>query len=70
MAVLIMLNISAVGNWFAISEPGDTPTIHPQNPNGAFMRLIKQDRRYQLNPGYLFFTTIIAGDELGKVITT
>lgn len=31
-----------------------------------FMRLIKQDRRYQLNNQYFFFTTIIAGDELAK----
>lgn len=31
-----------------------------------FMRLIKQDQRYQLNKQYLFFTTIIAGDKLDK----
>jgi hypothetical protein len=29
-----------------------------------FMSLIKQDRRYQLNKNYLFYTTIIGGDEL------
>lgn len=32
----------------------------------VFMRLIKQDRRYQLNNDYFFFTTIIAGDDLAK----
>lgn len=31
-----------------------------------FMALIKQDRRYQLNSNYFFFTTIIAGDDLVK----
>lgn len=29
-----------------------------------FMRLIKQDRRFQLNPGYLFVTAVLPGDEL------
>jgi hypothetical protein len=29
-----------------------------------FMKLIKQDKRYQLNKNYLFVTTIIPGDEL------
>lgn len=32
-----------------------------------FMRLIKQDRRYQLNNNYLFLTTVIAGDKLNRV---
>jgi peptidoglycan hydrolase-like protein with peptidoglycan-binding domain len=31
-----------------------------------FMRLIKQDKRYQLNNKYLFQTTIIPGDDLPK----
>ncbi|MFB2836533.1 peptidoglycan-binding domain-containing protein [Floridanema evergladense] len=31
-----------------------------------FMALIKQDRRYQLNSGYVFLTTVIAGDDLAK----
>lgn len=31
-----------------------------------FMALIKQDKRYKINPNYLFFTTIIAGDDLAK----
>lgn len=31
-----------------------------------FMRLIKQDRRYQLNQNYVFMTTIIPGDDLAK----
>ncbi|AFY57244.1 hypothetical protein Riv7116_4833 [Rivularia sp. PCC 7116] len=31
-----------------------------------FMRLIKQDWRYQNNPNYRFMTTIIAGDDLVK----
>lgn len=31
-----------------------------------FMSLIKQDRRYQLNKGYTFCTTIIPGDDLIK----
>lgn len=31
-----------------------------------FMALIKQDKRYQANPNYLFFTTIIPGDDLTK----
>ncbi|MFB2978540.1 peptidoglycan-binding domain-containing protein [Microseira sp. BLCC-F43] len=31
-----------------------------------FMQLIKQDRRYQLNSGYVFLTTVIAGDDLAK----
>ena len=29
-----------------------------------FMRLIKQDRRYQLNKDYLFYTTVIYGQDL------
>jgi hypothetical protein len=29
-----------------------------------FMRLIKQDKRYQLNSSYIFYTTIIPGNEL------
>jgi GH24 family phage-related lysozyme (muramidase) len=29
-----------------------------------FMRLVKQDKRYKLNRGYMFYTTIIPGDEL------
>jgi peptidoglycan hydrolase-like protein with peptidoglycan-binding domain len=32
----------------------------------AFMELIKQDRRYQLNNNYLFMTTVIPGDDLAK----
>ncbi|GET40822.1 peptidoglycan-binding domain-containing protein [Microseira wollei] len=31
-----------------------------------FMQLIKQDRRYQLNSGYVFLTTVIACDDLAK----
>jgi peptidoglycan hydrolase-like protein with peptidoglycan-binding domain len=31
-----------------------------------FMQLIKQDRRYQFNSGYVFLTTVIAGDDLAK----
>lgn len=31
-----------------------------------FMQLIKQDCRYQLNSGYVFWTTIIPGDDLAK----
>jgi peptidoglycan hydrolase-like protein with peptidoglycan-binding domain len=31
-----------------------------------FMRLIKQDRRYQLNDRYVFYTTIIYGQDLMK----
>lgn len=31
-----------------------------------FMRLIKQDKRYQMNKSYLFLTAIIAGDDLIK----
>jgi GH24 family phage-related lysozyme (muramidase)/uncharacterized membrane protein YeaQ/YmgE (transglycosylase-associated protein family) len=29
-----------------------------------FMRLVKQDRRYQLNRNYMFYTTIISGEDL------
>jgi peptidoglycan hydrolase-like protein with peptidoglycan-binding domain len=29
-----------------------------------FMTLIKKDRRYQLNKNYLFYTTVIPGNEL------
>jgi uncharacterized membrane protein YeaQ/YmgE (transglycosylase-associated protein family) len=36
------------------------------NDHKAFMQLIKQDRRYKLNSNYMFFTTIIPGDELAK----
>lgn len=32
----------------------------------AFMKLIKQDRRYQLNNSYTFMTTVIAGNDLAK----
>ncbi|AKG20643.1 peptidoglycan-binding domain-containing protein [Calothrix sp. 336/3] len=32
-----------------------------------FMALIKQDRRYTRNPGYVFYTTIIPGDDLVKM---
>ncbi|MFB2970356.1 peptidoglycan-binding domain-containing protein [Aerosakkonema sp. BLCC-F183] len=35
-----------------------------RNGHREFMRLIKQDNRYQINNSYLFFTTIIAGDKL------
>lgn len=31
-----------------------------------FMKLIKHDRRYQLNHNYVFMTTIIPGDDLAK----
>jgi len=31
-----------------------------------FMALIKQDTRYQLNNGYVFLTTVIAGDDLAE----
>ncbi len=31
-----------------------------------FMAIIKQDRRYQANKNYVFYTTIIAGDDLLK----
>jgi hypothetical protein len=31
-----------------------------------FMAIIKQDKRYQLNSGYTFLTTVIAGDDLMK----
>lgn len=31
-----------------------------------FMALIKKDARYQLNSGYVFFTTVIPGDDLAK----
>lgn len=31
-----------------------------------FMALIKSDRRYQANPEYVFWTTIIPGDKLGQ----
>lgn len=31
-----------------------------------FMRIVKQDRRYQLNNDYIFLTAIIAGDDLLK----
>ncbi|MBW4577827.1 MAG: peptidoglycan-binding protein [Aphanothece sp. CMT-3BRIN-NPC111] len=31
-----------------------------------FMRLIKQDKRYQLNTNYRFLTTVIPGDELNE----
>ncbi|HBB32641.1 MAG TPA: peptidoglycan-binding protein [Cyanobacteria bacterium UBA8803] len=31
-----------------------------------FMRLIKKDRRYQANKSYVFYTTVIAGDDLMK----
>lgn len=37
-----------------------------RNSHRDFMTLIKQDQRYQTYPGYLFFTTIIAGDDLAK----
>jgi len=33
----------------------------------AFMKLIKQDRRYQMNTNYSFMTTIINGDDLAKL---
>lgn len=32
----------------------------------AFIKLIKQDRRYQLNKNYIFMTTVIPGDDLAK----
>jgi peptidoglycan hydrolase-like protein with peptidoglycan-binding domain len=32
----------------------------------AFMKLIKQDRRYQMNNNYIFMTTVIPGDDLVK----
>ncbi|MFH7030398.1 MAG: peptidoglycan-binding protein [Heteroscytonema crispum UTEX LB 1556] len=32
-----------------------------------FMAIIKQDRRYVANPGYVFYTTIIGGDNLVKM---
>ncbi|MGB5959250.1 MAG: peptidoglycan-binding domain-containing protein [Coleofasciculaceae cyanobacterium] len=34
-----------------------------------FMDLIKQDRRYQLNRGYFYYTTIIPGDEMIRTTT-
>lgn len=37
-----------------------------RNSHRDFMRLIKQDKRYQLNSGYLFCTTIIPGDDFAK----
>ncbi|MFB2881949.1 peptidoglycan-binding domain-containing protein [Floridanema aerugineum] len=39
-----------------------------RNSHKDFMRLIKQDRRYQLNNRYVFFSTIIPGDELAKTL--
>jgi peptidoglycan hydrolase-like protein with peptidoglycan-binding domain len=32
-----------------------------------FMAIIKQDRRYIANPGYVFYTTVIPGDDLVKM---
>lgn len=37
-----------------------------RNSHRDFMALIKQDQRYQTHPSYLFFTTIISGDDLAK----
>jgi Putative peptidoglycan binding domain len=37
-----------------------------RNEHREFMALIKQDRRYQLNREYIFFSTAIAGDDLAK----
>ena len=32
-----------------------------------FMSIIEQDRRYQKNRGYIFWTTVISGEDLAKV---
>jgi hypothetical protein len=33
-----------------------------------FMRLIKQDPRYRASAGFLFSTTVIAGDDLARTV--
>ena len=30
-----------------------------------FMEILRGDRRYQVNPNYIFYTTIIPADQLG-----
>ncbi|AUB37498.1 Peptidoglycan-binding [Nostoc flagelliforme CCNUN1] len=37
-----------------------------RNGHREFMSLIKRDRRYQVNKSYVFYTTVIPGDDLAK----
>lgn len=50
-----------IGKWGAGCFVGRTKEDHEK-----FMNLVMQDRRYKLNKNYIFWTTIIPGDDLLK----
>lgn len=56
--------VEDIGRWSAGCLVGRTMDGHRE-----FMKIVKEDPDYKKNPAYMFATTVIAGDDLVKVIS-
>lgn len=52
---------SVIGKWSAGCLVGQSIKGHQE-----FMKLVKQDARYEADKNYVFWTTVIAGDDLSN----